>query len=246
MNIISVITARSGSKGVPHKNIKLLAGHSLLDWTIKASLKSRMITKTILSTDSLEYAEIGKSCGAEVPFLRPSELSGDTATDLDVMKHSIDYLDRAFIPPNLIVHLRPTTPLRSPEVIDDAIGVFLKNRKTLTALRSVHEMGETAYKAFEISDFNFLTPLSNFHSAEYVNSSRQLFPKTYSANGYVDVLDCDFIRKNNKIHGDKIWAYKTSFAIEVDTFEDLEFLNWKVLGEKNLFRLLFGEELIYD
>ena len=81
MKVIALVTARSGSKGVPDKNIKNIGGHSLLDWSIKSSLKAQSISNVYLSTDSEVYANIGKECGALVPFLRPKELASDTAND---------------------------------------------------------------------------------------------------------------------------------------------------------------------
>ena len=118
MKVFALVTARSGSKGVPDKNIKHIGGHSLLDWSIKSSLKSQSITQVYLSTDSEDYTNIGKECGALVPFLRPKELASDTANDLDVIKHFLSVIDEK---PDALVHIRPTTPLRDPSILDKAI-----------------------------------------------------------------------------------------------------------------------------
>ena len=87
MEVFALVTARSGSKGIPDKNLKQIGNHSLLEWSIKCALKSSQVTKVFLSTDSAEYAKLGESFGAIVPFLRPAELASDTAVDLDVFKH---------------------------------------------------------------------------------------------------------------------------------------------------------------
>ena len=128
MNIISVIPARSGSKGVPDKNIKLLAGKPLIAYSIAAAKKSKLINKIIVSTDSKKYANIAKKYGAEAPFLRPAELAGGKSTDYDWVNHLLNWLaTNEDNNPEYLVHLRPTTPLRDPEIIDNAIEELINN-----------------------------------------------------------------------------------------------------------------------
>ena len=110
MDVISIIPARSGSKGIPNKNLKEVGGKSLLEWSIKASLKTRGINRTIVSTDSEEYALLAIEMGAEVPFLRPKELAQDSSPDLDFIRHTLASLAEMNARPDLNVHLRPTTP----------------------------------------------------------------------------------------------------------------------------------------
>ena len=220
MKVIALVTARSGSKGVPDKNIKNIGGHSLLDWSIKSSLKAQLISNVYLSTDSEIYASIGKECGALVPFLRPKELASDTATDLDVIKHFLSVIDEK---PDALVHVRPTTPLRDPSILDRAIQMFFSKKDELTSLRSVHEMSESAYKSFEVNEKGFLTTIGSIESGDKANLPRQAFPKTYVANGYIDVLDPNYISKESKLHGDKILAFQTPVVTEVDSSEDLEY-----------------------
>ena len=151
MNIIAVIPARSGSKGVPDKNIKLLAGKPLIAYSIAAAKKSKLINRIIVSTDSKKYADIAKKYGAEVPFIRPKRISTDKSSDISFFKHAINYFNlREGSIPKLFVHLRPTTPLRDPKVIDKAIKTFMKS--DYTALRSCHKMSESSYKTFEIKN----------------------------------------------------------------------------------------------
>jgi N-acylneuraminate cytidylyltransferase len=238
MEIIALVTARSGSKGIPDKNIKKIGGHSLLEWSIRGTLKSSQVTKVFLSTDSVEYAKLGESFGAIVPFLRPSELASDTAVDLDVFKHFLSEINEL---PQAIVHIRPTTPLRNPQIISDAVINFIKLKNEITALRSVHEMSESAYKTFEVSEQGFLKPLASVADGDKANLPRQAFPKTYQANGYVDVLNPEFILKEHKLHGDKIFAFKTPVVTEVDSLSDLEYLNWEVQQNQELVKLVFGD-----
>ena len=238
MNVFALVTARSGSKGIPDKNLKEIGNHSLLEWSIKSALKSSQVTKVFLSTDSAKYAKLGESFGAIVPFLRPAELASDTAVDLDVFKHFLTEIKEL---PQAIVHIRPTTPLRDPQIISDAVNKFMELKKEITSLRSVHEMSESAYKTFEVSAQGLLKPIASIADGEEANLPRQAFPKTYQANGYVDVLNPEFILKENKLHGDKIFAFKTPVVTEVDSLSDLEYLNWAVQQNNELVKLVFGD-----
>ena len=122
MKIMAVVPARSGSKGVPNKNIRELSGKPLLAYSIVAAQKASLIDRIIVSTDSDEYAFLAKEYRAEIPFLRPSEYADDKSTDYDFVKHLLDWLaDNENTLPEYIVHLRPTTPFRNPVVLDDAI-----------------------------------------------------------------------------------------------------------------------------
>jgi N-acylneuraminate cytidylyltransferase len=239
MKIYALVTARSGSKGVPDKNIKNIGNHSLLEWSIKSSLKAKSISQVYLSTDSEIYANIGKEAGALVPFLRPKELASDAANDLDVIKHFLSIIDDK---PDALVHIRPTTPLRDPLILDKAIEIFFSKKDELTSLRSVHEMSESAYKSFEVNDKGFLATIGSIESGDKANLPRQAFPKTYVANGYVDVLDPNFVLEENKLHGDKIFAFQTPVVTEVDSVEDLEYLEWQITKHPQLLKIVFGDK----
>jgi N-acylneuraminate cytidylyltransferase len=239
MNVFALVTARSGSKGVPDKNLKEVGNHSLLEWSIKSALKSTQITQVFLSTDSDEYAKLGEFFGAKVPFIRPAEFASDTAIDLDVVKHFLTEINQL---PDAVVHIRPTTPLRHPQIISDGIITFMRFKNEISSLRSVHEMGESAYKTFEVSDQGLLKPLASIADGDKANLPRQAFPKTYQANGYVDVLNPELILKEHKLHGDKIFAFKTPVVTEVDSLSDLEYLNWEVQQNEELVKLVFGDK----
>ena len=239
MKVFALVTARSGSKGVPDKNIKNIGGHSLLDWSIKSCLKSKSISQVYLSTDSEDYANIGKECGSLVPFLRPTELATDTANDVDVIRHFLMTIGEK---PDALVHIRPTTPLRDPSILDKAIEMFFSKKGELTSLRSVHEMSESAYKSFEVTDKGFLSTIGSIESGDKANLPRQAFPKTYVANGYVDVLDPNYILKESKLHGDKILAFQTPVVTEVDSIEDLEYLEWQITKQPELLKTVFGDQ----
>ena len=121
MDIVAIIPARSGSKSLQDKNIALLSGHPLIAYSITAAKCSALIKRVIVSTDSERYASIAVQYGAEVPFLRPAEFSTDNSTDRDFLVHAMSWLEQnKQIRPEYWVHLRPTTPLRDPKIIDNA------------------------------------------------------------------------------------------------------------------------------
>lgn len=228
---LAIIPARSGSKGVPDKNIRILGGYPLIAWSIAACKLANSIDRIIVSTDSEKYAQIARNLGAEVPFLRPSEFSGDNSTDYEFIKHTLDWFKKNDSVPELIAHIRPTTPFRSPELIDHAVKLFSK-KNDATALRSIHPMSESAYKTFEIAESGQLKRVaSNSTAIDQSNNARQQFPTTYIANGYVDVLSSSFIRENELIHGDNVIPYVTPQADEIDSEDD--FLNIKQKLERN-------------
>ncbi len=239
MKIIAVIPARSGSKGLPNKNIKELAGKPLIAYSIMAAQKTKLIDRIIVSTDSEEYASLAIEYKAEVPFLRPAELAGDSSTDYDFVKHLLDWLAKnEGNTPDYIIHLRPTTPLRDPSILNNAMEKFMNNTEA-TSLRSAHEMPETAYKQFELEGKYFKTICTGSFDLDDANNSRQSFPKTYTPNGYVDILRTSHILENHLLHGNRVMGYVTDFTIEVDTVDDFEFLEWQINKNDEIIKKLF-------
>ena len=226
-NIVALIPARSGSKGVVDKNIMLLGGIPLISYSIVAAKKSKLIDRIIVSTDSEEYAEIARSYGAETPFIRPKDISGDLATDVEFFRHAIDWLqeNENFVP-EYFVHLRPTTPFRDPKVLDKAIKEFICS--DYSALRSCHKMSESSYKTFEVENNIFKRICNGESNIEGSNTARQAFPETYDANGYIDIVRSEMISKHNLIHGSKVKAFITNTAHEIDEIGDIDFLEYLI------------------
>lgn len=241
-DVVAIIPARSGSKGVVDKNIKLLAGHPLIAYSIAAAQLANGVARTVVSTDSEKYADIAREYGAEIPFLRPGEISGDTSTDYDFVRHLLDWmLYSEGKLPEYLVHLRPTTPLREGNYIDAAID-RIKKTNCATALRSVHEMSESAYKSFEIEKGYLKSVGSNSFDLDVFNKPRQSFKKTYQANGYVDVIKTAYVIENNKLHGDHVIAFVTPRIFEVDTLEDFDYLEYQVAKNPAIVKNLFGKK----
>ena len=227
-DVIALIQARGGSKGVPGKNIRPLAGHPLIAWSVVACNLAVSIQRTILSTDSEEIAEIATQFGAEVPFMRPSEFATDDATDYPVIRHALEWLrDNEGHIPRFVVQIRPTTPLRDPRLIDDAVAM-LKASPEATGLRSVFEMPETAWKCFELKD-GLLDSMATYlpgMGPEAANLPRQAFPSTYNGQGYVDILRSEIVLENGQTYGDRVLGFISPDCGEVDVeldFQKLEF-----------------------
>lgn len=238
-DIIALIPARSGSKGVPNKNIMLFNDMPLIAYSIAAAKKSKLIHRVIVSTDSQEYAEIAIKYGAEVPFIRPKKISNDTSTDLHFFNHALDWLknNESFVP-KFIAHLRPTTPIRDPKIIDKALTTFIDS--DFSALRSCHAMSESAYKTFEIEDRKLKSIGSQTFDIESSNNIRQSFPKTYDANGYIDIVRSDMIVNHGLIHGNNVNAFITNTSYEIDSLVDIEIMEYFLKKNSKLIESLFN------
>lgn len=226
---IAIIPARSGSKSIIDKNLAALGGYPLLAYSIAAARCVSEIGRIIVSTDSVEYAEIAKNYGAEVPFLRPKRLSLDNSTDYDFMAHALDWMEmNSSDSPEYWVHLRPTTPLREPNIIENAMSL-IKSRRESTSLRSGHLSPESPFKWLRKNNEGFLMSLDGKDTdLDKYNGPRQDFPEVIIPNGYVDILKSSFIRENKLLHGDKVLAFETPVCNEVDSEEELKLLSFQL------------------
>lgn len=226
--IYSIIPARGGSKGVPRKNVKLLCGYPLLAYSIAASKLTKNIGRTIVSTDSEEICDIAKRYGAEAPFIRPKELAGDNSQDIEFVLHAIHWFkEHEQKIPDYLVHLRPTTPLRDPTMIDRAIQELM-GRTEATSLRSGHQAAESPFKWFLKNKEGYFTAIMSGYSNDRINVPRQAFPDVYIPDGYVDVLRTSFIMESNTLHGDKMIGFVSPACTEVDSPKDFEFLEFEL------------------
>ena len=227
--VVAIIPARSGSKGIKNKNLADLGGYPLLAYSIIAAKLSRKIDRVFISTNSEYYAMIGRQFGAEVPFLRPEELSGDTATDRDFMVHCMNWIRESEGQlPEYWVHLRPTTPLRNPLHIDAAIEALFK-RPEATALRSAHVSPESPFKWFRRNEAGYLTGLtSDDTSLDKFNLPRQTYTQVYIPDGYVDIVKSSYVMNSGFFHGDKVLAFESPFCTEVDSPNELEQIGFQL------------------
>ena len=225
MKILCIIPARSGSKGVKNKNIKLFRNKPLLAWSIEQAKQSKYIQnmKIIVSTDSEIYQKISLEWEAECPFLRPKNISQDNSTDIEFMKHCVKWLkqNENYVP-DIILQLRPTSPLRNVNDIDNALDIFIENRNNYDSLRSVIKVNKTPYKMYNIIGDNLIPLFSEVNNIiEPYNQCRQILPQCYVHNGYIDILNANIL-ENNTISGNKIYPFVMNLSnnIDIDNEED--------------------------
>jgi N-acylneuraminate cytidylyltransferase len=231
MLILCLIPARSGSKGITDKNIKILNNKPLLCHSIDQAKESKYYKnkqmRIVVTTDSEKYASISKEYGAEIPILRPSEISQDLSTDFEFMKHMIDYLKlNENYNPDIILQLRPTQPIRKINDIDKCLDIFINRYEEYDSLRTVIPYEKSPFKMYEVKD-NKLIPLfknliiNETTIIEPYNQCRQLLPQTYLHNGYIDILK-PYLLNEGKISGHRIYPYvmNKEDTIDIDTLDD--------------------------
>jgi CMP-N-acetylneuraminic acid synthetase len=220
VKIIAIIPARSGSKRLPDKNIRLCNGKPLIVYSIEQAKMSKYIDRVIVSTDSECYADISKTAGAEIPFIRPQELASDTATDLDVFRHALDWLVRnENYKPDVVVHLRPTHPVRDVTDIDNMIERLL-NDENLDSVRSISPTKHTPYKMWLMDTENKLSPVAVCDIKDAYNAPFQTLPPAYMQNACIDVIRADVITEKNSMSGRNISGYIQNYDFDIDTEGD--------------------------
>lgn len=228
MEVLAVIPARGGSKSVPRKNIVPVAGCPLIAHSIRHSLDSARVTRTIVSTDDEEIAEVARHWGAEVPFQRPLELAEDHVLDQPVFEHALQWLDTTEgYRPDIVVHLRPTAPYRRPGWIDAAVDLLAAHPEA-DSVRSVSAVTQHPYRVFRIADDGFLSPvMGHEHPVPYL-LRRQELPPMYYYNCVIDVTRPATIFEQGSMTGRRIRPYlmDADDALDIDTPRDLDIARW--------------------
>ena len=236
--IYGIITARGGSKSVPDKNLKKINKRPLIYFSIKTSLSSKLIDRTLISTDSIKIAKLAKKYGCEVPFLRPKKYAGDRSTDYEVFKNLSEQLKKQKELPHYFVHLRPTSPIRNVKIIDLAIKKIIHSNN-YDSLRSLSVSKESPYKMW-LKNKNFIKPIISFKKFKDSHSiPRQILPLSYWQNGYVDIIKSSTILKKRSISGNKIFP----FIIKKETM-DIDYLEDLKKVRKNFKRLKFNKRKV--
>ena len=226
MKILCIIPARSGSKGIPDKNIKFLLDKPLIAWSIEQAKNTKYYKegsmRIIVSTDSEKYKQIALKYGAEVPFIRPDNISQDTSIDIEFINHAVKTLKmNEDYTCDYILQLRPTQPCRSEGLIDDCLDKFIGSK--FDSLRTVIPVEKTPYKMYKIDGDELVPLFKNINGiTESYNIGRQYLPKTYLHNGYVDILKPKLLEKN-MISGN-ILAYEMGYEsnIDIDSLQEWE------------------------
>ncbi|WP_036214779.1 cytidylyltransferase domain-containing protein [Lysinibacillus sphaericus] len=214
-SILAIIPARGGSKGVPRKNIRDLAGKPLIAWTIEEAKKSKYISRLILSSEDEEIIDIAKHYGCEVPFVRPRELAQDATPGIDPVLHAIQQCPDF----DYVVLLQPTSPLRTVEDIDGCIELAIKQHADFCV--SVTESEKSPYWMYTIKNNGHLNPLV---MEDKIATRRQDLPKSYVLNGAVYIArtsalvkEKSFLNKNTKA-----FIMPTMRSFDIDTELDMK------------------------
>ena len=229
MKILAIIPARAGSKGIKNKNIVELAGQPLIHYTIKEAEKVAELDRIIVSTENELIKSVCDQIGDYVPFMRPVEFAQDHSPDRGHTLHAMNWFkENEGSVPEYWVHLRATTPLRNPHVVDEAIQK-IQNDSDSTSLRSGHPAPESPCKWFQRDDHGyFIGNCPEDKRPEYYNLPRQLFPDVYIPDGYVDILKSSFVLSSESLNGDKMLGFVSPHCHEVDTLEELEMIEYQL------------------
>jgi CMP-N-acetylneuraminic acid synthetase len=207
MEILGIIPARGGSKGVPGKNIKPLLGKPLIAYTFDAVAASKYLTRTILTTDTEAIADLGRAYDVEVPFLRPAELASDNSPATGYISHCLEFMQREQdYRPEIVVLLQPTSPCRSADDIDASVKLLLDN--PVDAVVSVAELPAKYHPnwQFEVTADGRLLPCAADDWAA-LTATRQALAPTYSRNGAVYAFRRQTFERANNIYGNHVLAY---------------------------------------
>lgn len=218
MNNLAIICARSGSKGLPDKNIKLLNGKPLLAYTIDAAAKSNMFAEIFVSTDSAQYADIAKKYGAKVPFLRSKETAGDSASSWDVVNETLERYRKIGREFDTICLLQPTSPLRRAE---DIIGGYnLMAQKNANAIVAVCETDHSPLWCNVLPDN---LSMKGFIPNEVINKPRQEIPSYYRVNGALYIVKTSLLNNDFVLYNDSCYAYVMEKKYSIDIDDKLDF-----------------------
>ncbi len=218
MTNIAIIPARSGSKGLKNKNIKLLNGKPLIAYTIEAALASGICDEVYVSTDSEEYAEIAKSYGASVPFLRSAAASTDVASSWEVVKEALSRYATIGKEFDMITLLQPTSPLRSVQNIEEAYQLY--QEKQAKAVVSVCEVDHSPLWSNTISEN---LSLDHFIREEVMNIPRQQLQTYYRINGAIYMVEKEFLIISEQIYRSGSYAYRMDKKSSIDIDDEYDF-----------------------
>ncbi len=227
--LLAIIPARGASKRLPRKNILDLSGKPLIAWTIEAALGSKYIDRVVVSTDDQEIANIAKKYGADVPFIRPSELATDEATTVDVVLHLLNQLEKIEDKYDYVILLQPTSPLRTAKNIEEAIKLL--RTKNSDAVISVCESGHPPLWYNTLPDD---MSMDNFLDASIKNKRSQDLPKQYRINGAIYISSIERLRNESSFFlSENCHAYimEQNVSIDIDTRDDFDFALLKMKGQ---------------
>lgn len=233
--VLAIVQARGGSKGLPRKNLRLLRGHPLVAYSIASALAARSVTRVIMSTDDDEIAHVARQYGAEVPFIRPVELAQDDTPDFPLFEQALGWLaENEGYHPRVVVQLRPTTPLRPRGLLDEAIQILESDPQT-DCVRGVTIPKQTPYKMWREAPDGCLAPLMETRFAEPYNMPRQQLPTAYWQTGHVDAIRTTTITEKRSLTGTRVRPIMidANYCVDIDTLVDFD-LAERAMRQKHL------------
>ena len=234
--VLAIIPARGGSKGIPRKNIRPFAGYPLIAYSIAAGLQTESVTRLIVTTDDEEIAEVAREFGAETPFLRPAELAQDRTLDLPVFQHALNWLaQHEDYHPQAVVHLRPTTPVRPPGLVDRSVSLLLAHPEA-DSVRGITTAHQNPYKMWLMDgEDKPIRPLTSVPGIdESYNSPRQALPTAYTHTGLIDTIRPATILELNSMSGRIILPllFDPAYDADLDTPQDWKYAEQRVLHDR--------------
>lgn len=222
--VLAIIPARGGSKGIPRKNIRSFAGFPLLAYSIAAGRQAETVSRVIVSTDDEEIASVAREFGAQTPFMRPSELARDDTTDLPVFQQALDWLaEHEGYRPDIVVQLRPTSPIRPRDCVDRAVRTLLMHQDA-DSVRGVVRAAQNPHKMWRLaSEDRPMTPLLEVKGiAEPYNAPRQSLPPIFWQTGHVDAIRCKTIISKGTMTGGTVYplVIDPSYTVDIDNLAD--------------------------
>jgi len=221
--ILALIPARGGSKSIANKNIQPFHGHPLLAYSIAAAVQAEGVGRVIVSTDSEEIAAIAREYGAETPFMRPAEFAQDDTEDLPVFQHSLNWLaEEDGYHPEIVVQLRPTSPVRPIGLVDEAISTLI-DHPNADSLRGVVPAGQNPHKMWQMQEDGSMQPLLKVKGLrEPYNAPRQKLPTTFWQTGHIDAIRSESILQKKSMSGESIWPLliDSRFSVDIDNPSD--------------------------
>ncbi len=231
VEVLGVITARGGSKGIPRKNLRLVAGKPLIAWTIDVAISSKFLNRVIVSTDDDDIAKVSREYGAEVPFIRPSDLATDEASSIDVILHALELLENhESYRPDYVMLLQPTSPLRISEDIDTAIIEALEKNAESTI-----SVCETDYHPYLIKKLRGNGTLEDFVDTPKSIHRRQEYPPTLALNGAIYLVKHEVLLKEQTFYPENRtypFIMPPEHSLDVDTLWDLYLVDL-ILKDRN-------------
>ncbi len=233
--VLALIPARGGSKGIQRKNIRPFAGQPLIAFSIAAGLQAHSVTRVIVTTDDEEIAGVARDFGAETPFLRPSELAMDHTLDLPVFQHALNWLaQHEDYHPDVVVHLRPTTPIRPPDLVDRSVSLLLAHPEA-DSVRGITPAHQNPFKMWLMDGIDKpIRPLTTVPGIdEPYNSPRQALPTAYTHTGLIDIIRPATIQELNSMSGRIILPilFDPAYDADLDTLHDWNRAEQRILHD---------------